>query len=174
MKDIDEIYIIKIALVDSKPKIWRRVEVPSNFTFAQLHQIIQIVMPWDNSHLHQFMVKTKNPLTKKSGQEIIISIPEDGFDAEPEDEILLHQYLPNTKSIVYEYDFGDSWEHEIKPEKVVNPENDVLYPRCTEGEMACPPEDCGGIYGYYEMLDTINGKNCERKDELLEWLGDRF
>ncbi|MDR3186957.1 MAG: plasmid pRiA4b ORF-3 family protein [Holosporaceae bacterium] len=170
MKEIKNIYVIKITLRDSEPEIWRRVEVPYDFTFRGLHQVIQLVMPWSESHLHSFAVKAKH------GAETLISTPypEDDWESEDENKVLLHQYLPDAKHVIYEYDFGDSWEHEIKLEKIIESEDKVSYPRCTGGEMACPPEDCGGLYGYYGMLETVNGPDCEEKKEVLDWLGKRF
>ncbi|MDR1907382.1 MAG: plasmid pRiA4b ORF-3 family protein [Holosporales bacterium] len=166
------VYSITITLVDSKPKIWRRVEISCDSTFFDLHHVIQQVMPWEDFHLHCFTIKTKG------GDKIRISDPfigEDSYeDITSEEEALLFKYLPDAKSIVYEYDFGDSWEHEIKVDKIVPAKDGVLYPRCTGGEMACPPEDCGGICAYYEMLEILNGEDCEDKVEMLEWLGGGF
>jgi hypothetical protein len=126
----------------------------------KLHQVIQQVMPWEESHLHRFIIKMRGE------REVTI--------ATSEKKIALSQYLPDAKEVVYEYDFGDCWRHEIKLKKVISDENGVSYPRCVGGKMACPPEDCGGIYGYYEMLDIINGQDCEEKEEMLEWLGEDF
>jgi hypothetical protein len=76
--------------------------------------------------------------------------------------------------IVYEYDFGDSWQHEIVLEKTLEPEPKVRYPRCVEGERACPPEDCGGVWGYAEFLEAIGDPEHESQEEMLEWIGGEF
>ena len=75
---------------------------------------------------------------------------------------------------IYEYDFGDSWQHEIVLEKTLEPEPGITYPRCIEGERACPPEDVGGIWGYAEFLDAISDPNHEDHDERVEWVGGEF
>lgn len=163
---MEEVYVLKIELTGSSPKIWRRVEVPSDCSFFQLHQIIQAVMFWENYHLHAFKMKIGR-------DEIEIQPNENGSTAK-EKKIYLSEYMEIVKEIIYIYDFGDYWEHKIKLENVKDPEKGVIYPRCIGGKNATPPEDCGGIDGYYDMLNIIKGKDCSSKDEILEWLGEDF
>ena len=145
------IYQLKIQLQGSKPPIWRRVEVLSDITLDTFHEVIQAAMGWDDSHLHNFEQNDRifEPDNDSMG---------DGFDMEGEDEskFTLEQLLTTPKEkLEYTYDFGDSWDHTITLEKILEPDAKVQYPRCTKGKSACPPDDCGGIWGYYEMLEAI-------------------
>jgi hypothetical protein len=96
-------------------------------------------------------------------------------DAEDERKVKLCELAPNVKSkFIYEYDFGDGWEHIIETKKIGPPKENVKYPTCLKGKFACPPEDCGGIWGYYEMLQIIEDPKHERYEELIDWLGGSF
>jgi hypothetical protein len=163
-----EIYQLKVTLRDTRPPIWRRTEVPSDITLAKLHRLLQAAMGWYDSHLHQFIV----------GQTYYGVPSNDDFaDLELKDErkARLNQVLRKPKQkIVYEYDFGDGWEHEILLEKVFPPESGVQYPRCIDGARACPPEDCGGAGGYQNFLKAISDPDHEEHDEYLEWIGGEF
>lgn len=157
------IYQLKVTLKGSKPPIWRRIQVVSDVSLAKLHQILQIAMGWTDSHLHQFMV----------GQ-TYYGVPDPQFDFEIEDEkkVRLSQIAPDVKKkFIYEYDFGDSWEHEIAVEKILQPEPGVRYPVCLAGKRACPPEDCGGMWGYESFLEAIRDPQHPEHDEMLEWVG---
>jgi hypothetical protein len=162
----DQIYQLKITLRDSKPPIWRRVMVPSTFSLYKLHQVIQRAMGWTNSHLHQFII---------DGQ--YYSIPS-STDWEPiidEHLYTLRQIAPHAKrKFVYEYDFGDSWEHTIVVEKILPPETGAKYPMCIKGKRACPPEDVGGVWGYATFLEAINDPTHEEHDSYVEWSGGEF
>lgn len=160
----ERIYQLKLTLRGSKPPIWRRVEVADNITLAKLHAIMQTAMGWYDSHLHQFVVG-----------DAYYGVPHPDMDVSDERRLKLNQALTAPKQkIFYEYDFGDSWEHEILLEKVLAPEPGVTYPRCTAGKHACPPEDCGGIWGYAELLEAISDPNHPQHEELSEWLGEDF
>ena len=132
------IYQFKVTLNESHPPIWRRIQVP-DCTLGELHEVLQVVMDWGNSHLHQFIVNGK----------YFGEATHDDHDMEVEDEdgICLSEIYTgkNTPRIVYEYDFGNGWQHEIILEKILEPEPRVTYPCCLEGARACPPEDVGGI-----------------------------
>ncbi len=96
-------------------------------------------------------------------------------EVENEDEVAIEQALPKAKSkMVYEYDFGDGWEHEVVVEKIVGAEEKVSYPRCVAGENACPPDDVGGVWGYAEFLEAINDPDHDRHDEFTDWIGGDF
>ena len=160
------VYQLKVTLKDSKPPIWRRIQVTSNISLAKLHQILQTVMGWTDSHLHQFV----------AGQTYYgTPAPEFDFEVKDERRVKLSQVAPDVKKkIVYEYDFGDSWEHEIVVEKVLEPEPRVHYPICLAGKRACPPEDCGGVWGYETFLEAIRDPRHPEHEEMLEWIGGSF
>lgn len=160
------VYQLKITLKDSKPPIWRRVEVPDDITLARLHMIIQVAMGWTNSHLHMFTA---------GGVHYGVPHPDDEMEIRDERRIKLNQLLAVPKQkLAYEYDFGDSWTHEVLLEQVREPEAGVTYPRCTTGKRACPPEDCGGVWGYADFLEAITDPNHPQHDNLLEWAGGEF
>ena len=160
------VYLLKITLKDSKPPIWRRVEVADDITLAQLHQIIQVAMGWTDSHLHQFSL---------GRTDYGVPHPDDGGEVRDERRYKLNQLLTAPKQkLNYEYDFGDSWTHELLLEQVREPEPGVTYPRCITGKRACPPEDCGGVWGYADFLEAIADPDHPEHDELLEWVGGEF
>jgi hypothetical protein len=160
------IYQLKVTLKDSKPPIWRRVLVPGDTTLAKLHRILQVAMGWEDSHLHQFIVGG-----------VYYGEPDPGFgDAmKSERKVKLNQIAPNEKDrFTYEYDFGDSWEHQIVVERILPPVPDVRLPACITGKRACPPEDCGGVWGYGSLLETIADPKHPEREEMIEWLGGEF
>lgn len=167
-----EIYQFKITLKGSKPKIWRRIQVPSNYSFWDLHVAIQDAMGWLDCHLHQFEI-----FDPQTNENIIISLIDDENGnyviCETKAKIAEHFLSPHQKAN-YEYDFGDCWEHEILFEKIVQTVIDSDYPKCIAGKRACPPEDCGGIGGYEEMLKIIKNPNHPQYEEQMEWLGGSF
>ncbi len=160
------IYQLKITLRDSKPPIWRRIQVQSNTTLPQLHQIIQITMGWWDCHLHQFIA---------NGIFYGETDPDCGLDIVSEQQVRLNKLINVPKSkFFYEYDFGDGWEHEIVLEKILEIEPETDYPICITGKRNCPPEDIGGVWGYGDFLSAIADKNHPSHDELLEWVGGSF
>lgn len=163
----NSVYQLKITLSGSKPPIWRRVQVDSHIKLSKLHDIFQEVMGWEDSHLHQFVINKERygePYDDDFGM----------YKIQDEKKYWLDQLItaPKTK-FIYGYDFGDGWEHIVSLEKIVEPDAAAHYPVCTGGARACPPEDCGGIWGYEEMLETLNSDS-EDKAELIEWLGGDF
>jgi hypothetical protein len=162
----NQIYQLKITLRDSKPPIWRRVEVPDTVTLAQMHQIIQAAMGWYDAHLHQFTVGRVH---------YGVPDPDDFEEVRDERRVKLNQILTEPKQkLVYEYDFGDGWEHVVLLEKVVAPEPGESYPRCTAGKRACPPEDVGGVWGYESFLEAIRDAEHPEHEQMLEWVGGEF
>ena len=164
----DMIYQLKVSLVQCDPPIWRRILVPGNTTLARLHSILQAAMGWDDGHMHEFSVGQR-----RFGQ----SEPEEGFlglpGVENERTTRLSGILARVGSkVIYTYDFGDSWEHGIVLEKRLRVDPTVRYPVCTDGQLACPPEDCGGIPGYYDLVEALSDPNHERHEEMLDWVGD--
>lgn len=160
------IYQVKVTLHYSKPPIWRRIQVRSDITLARLHGVLQAVMGWAGYHLHQFSV----------GQ-TYYGVPHPDFGPEMQDEtqVKLNQIAPGEGyKFVYEYDFGDSWEHILLVEKVLPPDPDAHYPVCIKGRRACPPEDVGGMWGYYEFLEAIQDPNHPEHENYVEWIGGDF
>jgi hypothetical protein len=162
----DTIYQLKVMLRHSKPPIWRRVQVPADISLARLHQILQVVMGWTDSHLHQFVV----------GRTLIgVPDPDFGMEVKNERNVKLSQVVRGEKSkFAYEYDFGDNWQHDILVEKVLQAEPGARYPICLTGKRAGPPEDCGGVWGYDDLLEVIGNPSSPEHDEMLEWLGGEF
>ena len=165
------IYELEIFLAETDPKIWRRFEVRSDITLAKLHDIIQIVMGWTNSHMHHFMDLDEKRYAPRH----------DDVDADWNDEVteeretVLRDVMPKKGSrLVYEYDFGDSWTHGLKVVAVGAPQPSVRYPRCLAGEKACPSEDSGGVWGYYEMLKILADPKHKDHDSYREWIGGKF
>jgi len=164
----NQILVLKVILIGTKPKIWRRLEVPSSFTLGDMHYVIQIAMGWENSHLHAFRVGNRS-----------YSIPmEDDPDARDEDSdsvTLAKLKLGKSGSkFFYEYDFGDSWEHEITIESVKKRNSEHIYPRCLKAIRACPLEDSGGIPGYENLLRILRNPKHPEYEDYLEWAGDDF
>lgn len=160
-----EIYQLKITLKYSKPPIWRRVLVENTITLAELHDTIQLAFDWTNSHLHQFNI---------NGTHYSLPDPGAGWGSPVEngaDYQLCQVVSAEGSKFVYEYDFGDSWYHDIVLEKILPVEPDKNYPRCIAGKNACPPEDIGGIPGYYMFLEIINDPDHPEREGYLEWLG---
>jgi len=158
-----------IELKEIEPKIWRRIQVPSRYNFWDLHVAIQDSMGWLDYHLHAFSIKKSH---KKKPLEI--GIPSDDFDDVqflPGWEIDIIEYFNEPgKSAPYLYDFGDSWEHEVLLEGILLKDKNLTYPRCLAGERACPPEDCGSVPGYYEMLDVLKNPKHPEYSEYIDWL----
>ena len=165
-------YQIKITLQGSKPSIWRRVVIPSDLSLPDFHKVIQTTMGWTNSHLHQF-VKNRTYYSPKMEDESL-------WDEEDDDDLDYSKYkvsdlLRKTKDkVMYEYDFGDDWEHVIVLEKIIDESMDIKDVTCLAGENSCPPEDCGGLWGYYNMLEILKDPDHEEYEEYTDWLGDEF
>ena len=166
------IYQLKIVLLGTKPPLWRRLQVPGDASLGWLHAVIQVAMGWTNSHLHHFLTSDARYADPRHSEDM-------GFGDEPdrdEGKATLGQVAPRERAqFGYEYDFGDSWEHEITVEKTLPGEAAAATPAlCLDGARACPPEDCGGIWGYAELLKTLkNPKHPEHKT-MKEWLGRPF
>lgn len=163
---VNLIYQLKITLNDVVPAVWRRIQVPAGITLFRLHEILQRTMPWADSHMHQFIVgRTAYRLTHCGL----------GMDARSDRSVTLAAVAPTLKRrFIYEYDFGDSWQHEVVVENILPRDPAVHYPICLAGERACPPEDCGGWPGYDSLLEASGHPEHPDYDEMLWWLGEQF
>lgn len=163
-----EIYQLKVTLRGSHPPIWRQFQVRSDITLAKLHNTLQAVMGWTNTHLHRFLI---------GGSQY--GMPDECAMAlrktMDEHKHRLRDVVSGQASrFAYEYDFGDGWEHELLVENILPPEEGVCYPCCLDGERACPPEDVGGMAGYEDFLAAIDNPRHSEHQEYLEWIGHRF
>jgi len=169
IQDTAPIYQLKITLREIRPPIWRRVLTPGAVSLHKVHKIIQIVMGWMDCHLHCFTVDG-----------VTYSYPEPDSDWEDSGDldsrrVKLMQIAPQARrKFLYEYDFGDTWEHDILVEKILPPEPGAKYPVCVAGKRACPPEDVGGVWGYAEFLKAIRDPEHREHASYLEWLGRPF
>ena len=163
----NSVYQLKIALKGSKPPIWRRLLVKNSISLSKLHVIIQISMGWYDCHLHMFNIYGEN-----------YGRPDPDWDFEEtldESKFKLNRFNFKEKdTFTYEYDFGDSWEHVITVEKILPSDSKISYPVCVKGKNACPPEDCGGLWGYYNMLEAVQNKKHPEHKSFLEWIGEEF
>ena len=159
---------LKILLLDTDPEIFRRVLIYDDTPLDALHDIIQCAMGWENDHLHHF-IKNK----------VFYAQADDGDDiwskSNNESEYTVGDLAPDTRSkFLYEYDFGDSWVHEIKREKLTQDISELKHPICVEGKYACPPEDCGALPGFYYLLEVLSSPSHPEYEERMEWLGEEF
>ena len=165
-----EIYQIKVTLLDTDPPIWRRLLVPAGLTLEQLHDALQRAMGWEDCHMHEFRIGQQR-FGKPDPMERAFSGPRTASERTTR----LFSVLDRAGAkAVYTYDFGDSWDHQIEVEKRLAPEPGCAYPACLAGERHRPPEDCGGIPGFYNLLEAIRDPEHEQHEELLEWLGTGF
>jgi hypothetical protein len=166
----ERLYQLKVTLKWSKPPIWRRIVVRGGLKLNLLHDVIQIAMGWTDSHLHQFMTGSRD--TRRFYG---VSDPEAGSDMLNERRYTVADLAPRVKAkFVYEYDFGDGWEHEIAVENILPPDPGLKHPTCLAGANACPPEDCGGIHGYSYLLEILANPEHPEYPERMDWLGDEF
>lgn len=158
----DSVHRLKITLRNFEPKIWRTVAVPGDFTLGDLHHVIQFAMGWEHSHMHDFRIG------KVSYIDISMPINEDEQD---EDGVTLAEILPAARrKLLYTYDFGDGWEHDVQVEAISPPEPDVRYPIILAGEQACPPEDCGGVWGYANLLQVLSNPTDPEYKDMRSWV----
>lgn len=159
----NEIATVRIELRDTDPMIWRQVELPTSVTLKGLHDIVQTVMGWFDYHLWEFTI----------GRQRYALPMDDDWGSEPRIEaskVRLRDVLKARKTVIdYTYDFGDCWEHRLTVTDIRAGEPGGSYPRYIGGERNAPPEDCGGIPGFYEMLDAITDPNHPGHAEAKEW-----
>ena len=154
------------------PLIWRQILVNKDTTFFELHHIIQIVMGWDNYHMFEFNLE---------GYRIGQVDEDEKSNGYGSDQLLdsttvkLNDVITHQKDIInYLYDFGDGWRHQIKVEKLYDIDNNKKYPTCIDGQMNCPPEDCGGIGSFYDCLDALKDKAHPDHKEIAKWFKKKY
>jgi hypothetical protein len=168
-----QVLVLEVHLQEVEPRVWRRIEVPETQSFYELHVAIQDAMGWDDAHLHEFRVAipSRRPLR--------IGYPDDEWPEGRETvlgwsvPIAAHLAQPGAR-VLYVYDFGDGWHHDVRFVARATRGVDVEYPRCTAGERACPPEDVGGPPGFFEFPNAIRDTSHEEHDDLLLWAGGSY
>ena len=167
-----DIYELEIELVDIEPRIWRRIAIPASATLVALHRAIQVTMGWHDLHLHEFVAP--------SGRRYAATDPNVDPGVRGERVVDAHRVAlgevlrePGT-SLTYEYDFGDGWRHRITLAEIRDLAAGEHFPRCLAGERSCPPEDCGGPWGYEDLLGALVDPRHERHEELRDWAGPHF
>jgi Plasmid pRiA4b ORF-3-like protein len=152
---VNEIVTVRIELRDTDPLIWREVEVPTSITLKVLHDVIQAVMGWLDYHLWEFTIGKQRYSHKEAAK------------------VRLRDVLkPRKTTIDYLYDFGDSWEHRLTVTSVRAGDPEASYPRYVRGERNAPPEDCGGLPGFYEMLEALADPDHPNHADATEWADD--
>jgi hypothetical protein len=163
-----DVVTLTITLDDVEPRIWRRLEIPADYSFEHLHQALNTAMGWLDLHLHEFKVAGK-----RYGDGVDMSAEADA--TLPEAELIIGDVAQaGERRIAYWYDFGDDWWHTVEIEACGPAQEGVFYPRCTDGAGACPPEDCGGPPGFEEFKRALADPEHPEHEELLEWYGGEF
>jgi len=161
----EEVYQVKVTLLGTRPPIWRRLLVPATLTLEQLHDVLQLAFGWEDCHMHEFRIGQK-----RFGK------------PDPDDRLIGNEHAARLFSVlgrvgakaVYTYDFGDDWEHSITVEKILPLAASHSYPVCVGGKRHGPPEDCGGVPGFYNLLQAIANPKHRQHKESSDWLGDEF
>ncbi|MDH5399113.1 MAG: plasmid pRiA4b ORF-3 family protein [Cyclobacteriaceae bacterium] len=171
----DTVLQFYVELMEIKPVVWRRIQVPFHYNFWDLHTAVQDAMGWWDSHLHNFSIRGKRKRKKA-----LIGIPDfhktgDLPEVFPgwEIPVTVHFNSPGVEA-VYEYDYGDGWMHMVKLEGHIHREIKLKYPLCIAGERACPPEDCGGVYGYYDLLKVLSDPKHADYHDTRTWVGEDY
>lgn len=171
------VHHLKITLKHTQPSIWRELLVPSEIRLDRLHQVIQIVMGWQNCHMHEFNNGQRGPGEERFGPAskgpALFALPfDDDVPQRDEAKATLLDLAPAKGSkFVYWYDFGDDWIHDIAVKSVGEPRPDAATIICLKAAGACPPDDCGGIFGYENLLQVLSDPQHEDFVDLSEWIG---
>lgn len=164
---VESVYQLTVTLLGSRPPIWRRFQVEAAVTLERVHPILQVVMGWTDSHMHGFRVPQPG---ERGARRRFLPVE----DADEKTTRLVDVLRRPKDRVVYEYDFGDGWEHEIVLEEAVPRSAGVRYPIVLAGRGACPPDDVGGIPGYYHFLEAIKNPRHPDHEEMIEWGGKDF
>lgn len=170
-----KVYQFKVSLMGIRPMIWRRIQVPENYSFWELHIAIQDAMGWEDYHLYEFTVFDP----QNWGEARIGEPSDDGPMWGPKTQASwgkkIRKYFPNEGvCCYYHYDFGDDWKHKVRLEKILPVAPGKSYPICIAGKRACPPEDCGGVWGYENLVEIIRDPKHEEYENRMEWVGRNF
>ena len=160
------VFQLKITLDEIEPEIWRRIVVPSSLTLAELHAVIQGAMGWQDCHLHMYEIDGRRYEIPESDG---LSTVDESLD---ERAHKLEDLLAEGMEFIYIYDFGDDWCHRIGVEELREADHRETRSKCTAGDRACPPEDCGGPYGYPELLDALADPSHPDHAHIKEWAGE--
>lgn len=171
-------YQFKILLKNvSDPKVWRRIQVPAQYSFEEFHKVIQFAFGWEFSHLYFFSPTRYNskPMIEMNYKEFVNTADYEMFDKDSLDAattLLSEIFVCEKQKFTYLYDTGDDWKHQITLEKILT-DIEIEKPILLKGEGACPPEDCGGPWGYETLKETLADKKHPEHKEMKEWLGLR-
>ncbi|MBU6400493.1 MAG: plasmid pRiA4b ORF-3 family protein [Verrucomicrobia bacterium] len=165
----DHVFQLRVSLRYIQPPIWRRFLVPDNWLLGELHPVLVAVMGWGGYHMHAFRFGGGFNPTEYSTVGVGTECDSRVRD---ENQVLIgHLIRRRGQTFSYEYDFGDSWQHEVKVEKILPFDPGVALPVCLAGERACPPEDCGSVPGYAEVLRVLQKVETPKERQLLDWVG---
>lgn len=166
MARINQIFQFRMSLVEIQPRVWRRFQVPADYTLARLHKVIQAVMDWQDYHLHEFTINGR-----------AYGDPE----VDEEDRLLDDRSvrlrdldLAVGDCVEYVYDFGDNWRHILELEDVAPPAAEAVYPLCVGGQFSTPPEDVGGVSGYEQFIEALSDPSHEEHEDMKTWVGRPF
>ena len=161
---LKQIYQLKVILVGARPSIWRSFLIEDTASLSMLHEALQVVMGWANSHLHQFIVKGQR-YGELDGESDLLD----------ERKVKVREALKfRGDALMYEYDFGDEWEHVVLVEKILPFTARSRLPQCIKAKGACPPEDVGGVHGYRRFLAALKNKKHREHRTYAEWIGGHF
>jgi hypothetical protein len=156
---------VRITIEDVVPTVWRGLLMPGAVSLAKMHRMFQTAVGWTDSHLHAFTMGNQ-----RYGIHFD-DYPEDEID---ENEVTVMRAVGEHRRFSYEYDFGDSWEHTVVVDEVTTSTRGLKFAVCIDGQNACPPEDCGGVGGYAELLESLADPGHQDHDRAVQWVGDSF
>lgn len=160
------VYVLHVQLDGIEPPIWRRVVVEEETKLPKLSKILEAAMGWEGYHLHDFRIGDGVTF---AGSDL------DSDHVIDECEVTVKQILPRVRStLIWQYDFGDSWHHTVTVEARNEPDRDTRYPQVLDGARACPPEDCGGTYGYERLLESLADPTDSEHENMVQWAPDGF
>jgi hypothetical protein len=161
------VYELHVELENLHPPIWRRILVPGSIKLSKLHALLQRAMGWTDSHLHSFEIGEKAYSAAYADLDELEMLDEKKYTLEK-------ALGDSVREFIYEYDFGDRWRHRVKVQAVAEPKAEWSYPLCIAGERAAPPDDVGGVAGYFEFLAAIKNPFHNEHESMLTWAGGAF
>lgn len=163
------VYQLKVTLDGIRPLIWRRIQVRGDISLFKLHKILQVVMGWQDYHLHRFEIEGESYSVISREADML------GDDFIDEKKVRLNRVIPGEKfKFAYEYDFGDSWYHTILVEKILQPKEELKHPICLKGKRSAPQEDCGGTSGYVHVLRAFRNPKHPDHEDIMNWLEEGY